>query len=162
MTVIEKTKEKVNNRYKWRCRCDCGNEILVTAHHLKDGNTMSCGCQNSRGEKKIQSILSKINIKYIQQKTFEKCRNPKTNKILFFDFYLPDYNTCIEYDGQQHFEYTNIGWMTKEKFDRTKFCDEIKNNFCKNNDIRLIRIPYYDFDKIDEQYLLSALGKAEK
>ena len=66
--------------------------------------------------------------------------SPK-GKLLFFDFYLPDYNTLIEYDGRQHYEIAfNQG---EEKLILQKKYDKIKNKWCKNNKIILIRIPYF-------------------
>ena len=70
---------------------------------------------------------------------------------LRFDFYLPDYNCCIEYDGIQHFKRTNF---SHDNFEERQKRDEIKNQYCKDNNIVLIRIPYTDLDLIDRQYLL--------
>ena len=72
-----------------------------------------------------------------------------------FDFYLPEYNVCIEYDGIQHFEPTRFNKkMTIEEandnFIQQKFRDEIKNNYCKNNNIKLLRIPYTEYDNIEK------------
>lgn len=86
-----------NNRKKrlWKCKCDCGNETVVTTSDLTSGNTMSCGCQNlSHGEFYVQKYLDDNNIYYIPQKKFDDCRDKLP---LPFDFYLPRYNTCIEY-----------------------------------------------------------------
>jgi hypothetical protein len=58
-------------------------------------------------------------------------------------------NTCIEYDGEGHykpFKYKNA----LDKFKKAKMNDSIKEEFCKNNSIKLIRIPYYNFDKIED------------
>lgn len=61
----------------------------------------------SKGEQLIYDILIENNLVFEQQKTFNNCINPKTNKKLRFDFYLPDYNCCIEYDGEQHYYFSN-------------------------------------------------------
>lgn len=111
----------------------------------------------SNGEELLQNIFLHEQIEFETQKTFEKCRNPKTNTLLKFDFYLPKYNLCIEYDGIQHFEYSNHGWNTKEKFDQTQYRDSIKNKFCEENSIKLIRIPYTEFDKINANYIYNLL-----
>ena len=93
----------------------------------------------------------------MQEKTFNDCYNPETNVRLRFDFYLPDYNCCIEYDGIQHFE----GWSNSLLNLRdNKYRDNIKEEYCKNNNIRLIRIPYTDFDKISISYLESFFKQA--
>jgi hypothetical protein len=101
-------------------------------------------CKFSKGELKILNFLNKNKIKNIPQKTFEGCKF-KTN--LEFDFYLPEYNTCIEYDGEQHFEANKFFGL--KSFELTKLRDEIKNEWCKNNNITLIRIPYFDFENVE-------------
>ena len=73
-----------------------------------------------------------------------------------FDFYLPDYNICIEYDGEEHFQPVEF-FGGEEKFQRRIENDEIKNNYCKNNNIKLIRIPYFDKAVIDDKYLLNKI-----
>lgn len=103
-------------------------------------------CNETKGEKSISDILNKYNIKFKTQYRFDDCR---FKQILYFDFYLPQYNCCIEFDGQQHFEI--IEWFGG--FDglvEGKIRDTIKNIYCKNNNIKLIRIPYYDLNKIEE------------
>ena len=97
-------------------------------------------CNFSKGEIKILNFLTENNIKYIPQKTFEDCKY-KTN--LEFDFYLPDYNMCIEYDGEQHYEANKFFGI--KSFKLTKIRDEIKNNYCLVNKIKLMRIPYFDY-----------------
>jgi len=97
-------------------------------------------CKESKGEKKVREFLIKHNIIFIPQHTFFECKN--TN-VLPFDFYLPDYNTCIEYDGIQHFKPVNR-FGGEKGFLLTKQNDLIKNKFCLVNKINLIRIPYFD------------------
>jgi len=69
--------------------------------------------------------------------TFEKCRGKR--KPLPFDFYLTELNTCIEYDGKQYFLKESLFYS-----DQTKINDQTKNLFCKDNNIKLIRISYKD------------------
>jgi len=97
-------------------------------------------CKESKGEKQIRNILIKNNIKYISQKKFIGCKNILP---LPFDFYLPYYNICIEFDGKQHYEPNDFfgGIKTLEK---QKINDELKNIFCNKNNIKLIRIKYND------------------
>ena len=110
----------------------------------------------SKGEYKISKILEEMKIKYSPQHSFESCLS-KAGAKLKFDFYLPEYNICIEYDGEQHFSYTNSGWRTKENFLLQKENDEIKNQYCKINQIKLIRIPYTDYQKINIEYIKTIL-----
>ena len=93
-------------------------------------------CKDSKGERNIRNILIKKNIKFIQQKKFNECKNIKE---LPFDFYLPDHNTCIEYHGEQHYKAVkHFGGL--EKFEKQKNNDAVKINFCIIQKINLIII----------------------
>ena len=153
-----------NHATFWMCQCSCESKTIipVALNHLRTGHTTSCGCIQSKGEEKVGKILSELNIKYKKQYKFSNCTNPSTNKQLPFDFYLPEYNCCIEYDGEQHFGQNFRGWFTKDVQKEIQHRDSIKNNFCQENKIKLIRIPYYDLDKIDKQYLLHKIGGEEE
>lgn len=129
---------------KIKCKCKIDGYIWdTTPHHLLMG--YGCPkCKSSIGEKKICEILQELNIYYIEQYRFNDCRNKRP---LPFDFYLPDHNACIEYQGGQHyFAVTYFGGQ--DKFEDQQKKDEIKRIYCKNNDIKLIEIPYWDFDNI--------------
>lgn len=138
----------------WNCICDCGSKIVVSAVDLlKKNHTVSCGCIKSRGEERIVKILIDLQISFVRQKWFNDCRNPKTNNVLYFDFYLPDYNICIEYDGEQHFKPNNRGWNNEKHFTKIKKLDKIKNVYCQERNIPLIRIPYTDYEELNQNYL---------
>jgi len=95
-------------------------------------------CKLSKGEKEIKNILDTKGIEYEQQKTFKGC---KYKKLLKFDFYLPDYNLCIEYNGEQHykpFEY----YGGDDNFKNTQQRDMIKEKYCNDNNIELLKIKY--------------------
>jgi len=102
-------------------------------------------CKSSKGEKKIRSFLIKNRIKFDEQKKFKECKNVRE---LPFDFYLPKLNICIEYDGEQHYNAIEI-WGGDDRLNNIKSNDSIKNYFCTQNNIKLIRIPYKDYDNID-------------
>ena len=103
--------------------------------HKKQGCPI---CNDSKGEKEISMLLDKKNIIHIRQNKFEDCKN---TQCLPFDFYLPEYDMCIEYDGRQHFEPVyDFGGL--DQFEKTKRNDNIKNEYCKNNNIKLLRISY--------------------
>ena len=84
---------------------------------------------------------------------FDGC---KDKKVLPFDIYLNDYNTLIEFQGEQHYRPVRFGDESfkeaKEKFEYTKKHDEIKKKYCIDNNIPLIEIPYWKFDDL-EYYL---------
>lgn len=95
-------------------------------------------CNESMGEKTIRKILEKYNITFKRQKIFKDCKYLKNLK---FDFYLSNYNICIEFDGIQHFKIIDYFGGEKE-FKKIKLRDEIKNKYCKENNIKLLRIKY--------------------
>ena len=102
--------------------------------------------RSSYGERKINDFLENRDIKFIKEMKFESCKN---KKLLPFDFYLPDYKMCIEYDGQHHFNIVSkFGGI--ELLDKVKENDNIKNEWCILNNIKLIRIPYTKKNKIFE------------
>lgn len=110
-------------------------------NHLSGNGCLGCFSKrkSSHGEVTIMSILEELKISYIKEHKFAKLVNPKTGKQLRFDFYLPDYNICIEFDGFHHFkENTFKNASLKDQ----KYRDELKNNFCKNEKIPLLRIKY--------------------
>lgn len=94
-----------------------------------------------KGEKIIEEILMSLNIDFEMQKRFDNCRD---KRCLPFDFYLPNNNLCIEYQGRQH--YIPIDYFGGEDaFKTLQFHDTIKRNFCRNSNIKLLEIPYqYD------------------
>ena len=99
-------------------------------------------CYESKGENKVESVLEKYNIEYSKWHRFKKC---VLKRRLPFDFYLPKLNTAIEYDGEFHYQMI----MGFDNFVDGKIRDTVKNIFCKNNNIKLIRIPYWEFDNIE-------------
>lgn len=115
-------------------------------------------CQESKGEKIVSIILDKFKIPYLRQYKFKDCfSDRKMCYKLPFDFYLPDYNSCIEFDGKQHFEPVNL-FGGDNGFKRRQKLDEIKNLYCKKNKINLIRIPYNIQKDSLTNYILSRLG----
>lgn len=103
-------------------------------------------CSRSKGEEQIIKILKDLNINYLQQYKFSLCKDKQP---LRFDFYLPNYNLCIEHDGQQHFKAIKQ-FGGQKAFENTLRRDQIKNNFCEANNIKLLRIPYTKFDDIEQ------------
>jgi len=97
-------------------------------------------CLNSLGENKIAEYLLENKIKFIPQKKFNEC---KYKKELPFDFYLLDYNICIEYNGLQHYK-SIIYWGGDSEFKYRQIRDKLKVEYCFNNNIPLLIIKYND------------------
>ena len=110
--------------------------------HLHQG-TGCPKCKASRGERRIMKFLEASGIKYTTQKTF---KDLKLVGKLKYDFYLPHINTLIEYDGKQHFLVQEYFANDLEEIQRR---DAIKTKYAEDNNIRLIRIPYWDYDNIE-------------
>lgn len=154
LKALYPTDKRSSNHVVWHCIClRDGNECDVRSSRLISGDTQSCGCITSIGEANIQRVLQENNIKFKKEKTFDDLISPNGGYYRY-DFYLPDYNRLIEFDGVQHFKET--GWDNyEEKFKRTQQSDEIKNNYALSHNIPLVRIPYWERDKITLEILLS-------
>lgn len=154
LTVIARS-GSVNGYATWRCKCDCGKEIVVRGVSLRSGNTLSCGlCFPSRGEQKICDILLAHQINFLQQYKLDGC---KSIYHLPFDFAIFDKNNdllcLIEYQGRQHYEKSFVFDDNEETLEYRQYKDQIKREFCNQNNIRLIEIPYTDFEKINWEYM---------
>ena len=160
LIAIKRIEDKVYKERKfvqWQCKCACGNYCNVIATNLKSGNTQSCGfCnENSHGNIKIEQLLKDNNINFIREKRFIDC---KDKGYLPFDFYINN-SYCIEYDGKQHF--TQNG--TIFDYETTKRHDNIKSQYCKENNIPLIRVPYTHYNDLClEDLLLETSSFIEK
>ena len=140
------SEEYVTNKHKLIVRCNHNHIFEASRDSIMHGNECPYCKSVSKGERKISVFLDTHNINYIQQKTFSEL---KFKRLLRFDFFLPEHNVAIEFDGIQHFEPVKI-FGGEEYFEYIKTTDEIKNNFCLKNDIKIIRIAYFDYDDIEE------------
>lgn len=143
LTVINKTGLRKDRNIIWECKCDCGNTHYVTSTLLINGKVKSCGCLKSQGEEIISYLLEENNIIFEIQKSFDTCIFPTTKAKAKFDFYI-DNKYLIEFDGKQHFN--EGGWG--QPFELIQYRDLFKNDWCKKNNIPLIRIPYTHLKKI--------------
>lgn len=105
-------------------------------------------CNKSKGEEKIITYLEKHNITYERQKTYPSLKG-EGGCNLSYDFYLLEYNCCIEYQGEQHYKPIDY-FGGKEKFEIQLIHDIKKKDYCTRNNIRLITISYWEFDNIDK------------
>lgn len=156
--ATKEERPRQNRGVYWNCTClKCGRKnVIVLGDYLRNGDTKSCGCIISYNENKIKKLLDEANIKYVTQKRFNGLSSTgrKCDELMFdFAIYKDDIlQYLIEYDGSQHFHYASSGWNIKENFERTRKNDLMKNQYCFNNNIPLIRIPY------DTEYKLNDLN----
>lgn len=150
--------EGSGTQYKIIITCPTHGEFIQRpqAHSKGEGCP---SCNSSKGELEVEKYLIKNDIKYKREKKFKECINPKTNKILPFDFYLPNTNLVIEYHGEQH--YKKSGWFEKRNggFKGIQYRDNIKKQFCSTNNISYIEIPYIEFNNINQILKLKKIKK---
>lgn len=144
----------VDDHSKILCKCSIHSYTWMAAPNKILHKYTGCPkCAAYHNENKIAKILDNWGYDYILQKRFPDCKDKNT---LPFDIFIPRYNICIEYDGEQHFYPLRRGRQTEEDAERcfniTVLHDSIKNNYCKKHGIHLIRIPYYEKENIE--YLL--------
>ncbi len=104
-------------------------------------------CKSSKGESLIRNLLIKYKIKYFQEFKFNLCRDKQS---LPFDFYIPDKDILIEFDGEHHFKIKDF-FGGEDRFRNIQRRDKIKNTFCKDYNIKIIRIKYTEMKKIKEK-----------
>ncbi len=141
-----------NNNVKILHRCKIDDyKWYATPSNILQGQCCP-KCNYSNGESAIANWLNKNNIAHKPQETFENC---KDKYVLRFDFYLPDYNICIEYNGKQHYEPVDY-FGGKDAFEYIVKHDKIKEDYCKENNILLITIPYFAdvYEELEKMYEL--------
>jgi hypothetical protein len=105
-------------------------------------------CRISKGEDEIEKFLIKNNIKYIREYKFDTCINPKTNKKLPFDFYIPHLNMIVEYQGEQHYKEFKNHFKAAGGLKGIQERDKIKKEFGILNNFIYIEISYKEFNQI--------------
>ena len=142
-----------NGSLIWHCKCSCGNEIDIPGGNLIQGKTTHCGCKliSSKGEEKIALLLTEANISFERQKIFPTCKFD-TNHLARFDFFVNN-QYIIEFDGEQHF-HTKGERFGEEIVKEIQQHDMIKNNWCKQNNIPIIRIPYFHYKDLKLEDLI--------
>lgn len=142
----------------WKCH-KCGKSWRTSPNCRTSPHGSNCPyCSSkSKNEDKIDYILTLYNITYEKEKRFDNCIDKRQ---LPFDWYLPEHNICIEYDGEQHY-IENPVWGGKEALLETKRRDEIKTKYCLENNLPLLRIPYWEKKNIntilEEEIILKKL-----
>ena len=139
----------VNNKTKIKHKCSKGHVYTQTpGDHLQG---YGCPvCNESHGEKFIRNYLDNNNIKYEPQKRFKEL---KDKTYLSYDFYLPDYNMLIEYQGIQHYKEKEF-FGGKKQFEKQQYHDNLKRKYAKNNGYKLLELKYtLDTQELVDRYL---------
>lgn len=128
---------------RWKCLCKhCGNIFTTRGSSVRAGYIQSCGCVHSQNEQYIGNLLQKSNIEYATQYTFPDLLGENGGR-LRFDFAIFEkgkLSHLIEYNGKQHYEQAGGSWS--EGFETLQKHDKKKQEYCANNNIRLITIKY--------------------
>ena len=141
LTVISRQGSDKRGEALWECECDCTahTHLIVLGSNLRSGHTTSCGCERrSKGELIIAKMLYDNNIPFEQEKVMFQYSNKRYAR---FDFYINN-QYLIEYDGETHYQCNLHGWHDQNQLKAQQERDAIKNQWCKDNNIPLIRIPY--------------------
>lgn len=138
--------EYTTAKTKMKCSCPNGHIFEINWNNFKSGKRCPY-CRKSKGEEIIKSILEELKIDFISQYKFKDCKDLLP---LPFDFYLPNYNLIIEYDGEQHFDVNRAFNSNENKFWETVIHDAIKNAYCEDNNISILRIPFWEYNNIKE------------
>jgi very-short-patch-repair endonuclease len=162
---LENLKKIHNNKYEYKdlsvtkgfinIICPNHGDFTQYLYFHEYGHGCSECNSTSRGEDRIKSFLESLNIQFKRNYEFENCKRVKR---LRFDFYLPEMNMCIEYDGEHHFEENE--YFGEGNLDYIRENDRIKNEFCQINNIKMIRVPFYDYEKIET--ILEVLNRTRK
>lgn len=145
------SKKYINNTNPLELKCKCGKIFKVSFADFRSGKHYCKQCNNyySKGELLIKEWFEKNNILYEEHFKIKNCKNKRE---LIFDFCVFENDKIkllIEYDGIQHFEPREI-FGGQKTFKQQKENDEIKNKYCKNNNLILLRIPYYEKKNINK------------
>ena len=156
----------------WKCK-ECGHEWKMKIAK-RNGRGDGCPeCNKSKGEKRCKEVFISKSFIEISQEDYKKLSDIDKDKYIYFipqikydnliglgngllsyDFYIPKYNFLIEYDGEFHYKairkYKNEPMKdAEERFKKQQIHDQLKNEYCKKHNIKLLRIPYWDFDNIE-------------
>lgn len=157
---LEENEYKVLGEYKGKnlkiefYHEECGRSFLMAPDKFIQGHRCTA-CTETKGEAKVRKALQKYNIEFAKQYSFSDCKGKKYP--LKFDFAIfknKKLVALLEYDGEQHFKPKNFHGISNEKaiiaHEKTVNRDKIKNYYCRNNNITLIRIPYWEYDNIEK------------
>ena len=138
----------VSQRLVWWVCSKCTHEWEATIANRVKGMTGCPKCTESKGQSKISNIFHNKNIEYKEQQTFD-CLKGVGGGNLSYDFFLPKYNLLIEYNGEQHYK-PIVFFGGEEQFKKQQEHDKRKREYADENKIKLLEIPYWDFENIED------------
>lgn len=163
---LENAKSHIGEKYGWltitgyelrgkdhyyHCKCDCGNEVTAIGKNIFFGNTLSCGCMNSKANEMMDKILRKHHVSFAREYKFSECADKRP---LPFDFAIfdPDGELIglIENNGSLHYSTSGTGWDTPERLIKQQKHDYLKRKFAEDNGIPFLVIPYQYFNDIEK------------
>lgn len=154
LTIIDcfvKIMKSGEQKYYYKCKCDCGSTVDVWGANLFNGTTFSCGCLNSKANEFMDKILTKEKINFKREYKFENCKDKNP---LPFDFAIfnqvGELIGLMELNGSQHYCASGTGWKTPERVAYTQKHDYIKRLFCEENRIPFLVIPYQFFNELEK------------
>lgn len=160
LTAIEPTEQRNNGSIVWKCKCKCGNEILVPARNLTGGGRISCGCLKSLGEANITALLQENHINFVRE--YNVVINKQYRR---YDFAILKNNKIIrliEFDGPQHNQQNQLTGYFSDLENTIQIHDKEKNEWALNNNIPLVRIPYDKRDNITLNDIFSDIYLVKK
>lgn len=133
---------------KLKMLCSCGNDFEVDVDHFTAGKYQcnECRVKQSAIATKVELWLNLHKVVYQKEKRFDDCVYDKT---LPFDFYLPDYHSCIEVDGIGHYRPVAFGGDKEQAriiYSKRVITDDIKTKYCEENNIPLLRLPFWEIE----------------
>lgn len=139
--------EIISNKSEVIIKCKNNHTWKTKIYNIIYNKTWCPFCFEYKGEEKIKNYLNYKSIQYYRQHTFDDLKGQtKRRTKLRFDFYLPKQNALIEFDGRQHYVPVNFRGCSNKQAQKTHLKlirnDKIKNKYCVDNNIRLIRIPH--------------------
>lgn len=140
--------EYKNNKCKLSIRCPKGHEFKMGFSSFKNQGQRCPICNESKGERRVREYLENNNINFTPQIEYEDLLGLGRGN-LSYDFYLPQYNLLIEYQGEFHDGSVTGSYQKTFDFDRQQEHDKRKKQYSIDNNIELLEIWYWDFDNIE-------------
>ncbi len=159
---IEVIGEYVNTHTKVECKCKTDGTVwFAYPANLLNGSAGCPYCNISVSERKLLDILTKLKINFIPQHTIKDCKFVLNLKFDAFDI---NNNIAFEYNGEQHYRPVDFAgkgeeWAIRE-FEKTVKRDNVKIEYCKNHNIPIIIVPYWEKNNM-EDYILDKLKEIE-